>query len=250
MAPEPILSLSGIARSFGDLAVLRGVDLDVLTGEILGLIGPNGAGKTSLFNIISGFLEPDSGTLSFRGRNIRPLSPAERVHRGLVRSFQSSTIFPDLTVEENVALAVRSRKSSAYRWWRPRAALSEADQVALRLLADAGLEDDRRRLARDLSHGTNRLLDVVMALALEPALLLLDEPTAGLSKAEAERLTALLRRRRGSMTMIMIAHDLDIVFSFCDRIAVLDLGHMIAIDTPAAIRANPRVQAAYLGQSA
>jgi branched-chain amino acid transport system ATP-binding protein len=246
---EQILGVEHVSKSFGELLVLTDASFDVKVGETFGLIGPNGAGKTTLFNIITGFVLPDQGSVRFRGRDVSRLKPIARARAGLVRSFQKSMIFSNLSVRENVALAVRARRGFGTGWWGTGKLTREADVEAEQILDRAGLL--RRALNRvgSLSYGEERMVDILVSLALEPALLLLDEPTAGLAKEESERLLSLVRYHDAGTSVVLIAHDLDVVFSSCDRIAVLDLGRMLAVDTPAAIRSHEGVQRAYLGMA-
>ena len=247
---SPILSVEGISKSFGELRVLTDVTFDVQPGETLGLIGPNGAGKTTVFNVITGFLRPDGGTVRFRDQALGHLEPAARVRAGLVRSFQKSMIFPALSVRENIALAVRARRGIGTGWWGKGNVAKAADVEAEQILDRAGLLRDASEPVGRLSYGEERMVDILISLAMQPALLLLDEPTAGMAKEEGERLLSLVRHHDASTSVILIAHDLDIVFSTCDRIAVLDLGRLLAVDTPAAIRSHEGVQRAYLGAAA
>lgn len=242
-----MLSVENVGKAFGGLRVLDDVSFDVAPGEAVGLIGPNGAGKTTLFNVITGFLTPSHGTVHFAGTDITRSRPNSRVGAGLVRTFQKSMVFPDLSVRENIALAVRARAGAGYRWRSSRAALAEANDAADALLASAKLDDRGDDRVCNLSYGDQRVVDVLISLAMEPKLLLLDEPTAGLAKEEGERLIALVRGNNRCTAIVLIAHDLDIVFGVCDRVAVLDLGRLIAFDTPAGIRAHAGARAAYLG---
>ncbi len=244
------LQLRGIGRAFNGVPVLEHIDLDVAPGAMLGLIGPNGAGKTTLFNILSGFVSSDSGSLRLDGQDIARMSPRARSRGGVVRTFQNSLIFPSLAVRDNVAMALCAATGTGYRWWGGQSARLAADMQARVLLGQSGLAARVDALAADLSYGEQRLLDVVIALAQTPRVLLLDEPTAGLSQAEAQQVLALVSEHRADASVVLISHDIDIVFGVCERVAVLDLGRLIAIDTPAAIRADARVLSAYLGMPA
>ncbi len=246
---ETVLRVDNIAKSFGGLKVLTDVSLTVRRGELMGLIGPNGAGKTTLFNIITGFLKPDHGTIAYCGKDVTRLKPYQRVRNGIVRTFQKSMVFPDLTVLENLAMAVRST-DGAYRWLGSSAVLRRSDEKAMQLLTQAGMQRHAQKPVCALSYGEQRIIDVLISLAMEPKLLLLDEPTAGLAKEEGEHLISLIQSLGEERSIILVAHDIDIVFSVCDRVAVLDLGRLIACDTPAAIRMHEGAQAAYLGQRA
>ncbi|MBR1219795.1 ABC transporter ATP-binding protein [Bradyrhizobium sp. U87765 SZCCT0131] len=242
-----MLTVDHIGKSFGGLRVLSDVTFDVNEGEVVGLIGPNGAGKTTLFNVITGFLTPNHGTVMFDGRDITRLAPNARVRAGLVRTFQKSMVFPDLSLRENIALAVRARNSAGYRLRPAARELAEADATADALLARARLGERAGDKVCNLSYGDQRIVDVLISLAMAPRLLLLDEPTAGLAREEGERLIEIVRQHDSRTAIVLIAHDLDIVFGTSNRVAVLDLGRMIAFDTPAAIRAHAGARAAYLG---
>ena len=245
----PALAIEGVAKSFGGLKVLSDVSVTLGQGECLGLIGPNGAGKTTLFNIVTGFLFPDQGRVALGGEDITRAKPDVRVHAGLVRTFQKSMAFPELSVRENLALAARSRTGEGYGWFGSRKAVAAADEAADELLTRAQLRDRADLPVAGLSYGEQRIVDVLVSLAMRPRVLLLDEPTAGLSRAEGEHLIEVVRTLGEDLSTILIAHDLDIVFGVCDRVAVLDLGRLIACDTPDAIKAHEGAQAAYLGAS-
>lgn len=244
---RPVLAVEGVCKAFGALRVLSDISFDVREGETLGLIGPNGAGKTTLFNVLTGFLHADSGSVRYLGNDITGVHPRRRVRDGLVRTFQKSVIFPELSVRENIALAARGAAGTGCRWWGSAAALQAADRHAEELVRRAGLGHRCDVQVKTLSYGEQRIADVLVSLALAPRVLLLDEPTAGLAKAEAERLFEIIRHHDERASVILIAHDLDIVFGTCDRIAVLNLGELLAVDTPHAIRAHEGVRAAYLG---
>ncbi|NYZ11288.1 ABC transporter ATP-binding protein [Azospirillum sp. RWY-5-1] len=241
------LSLHGVRKSFGSYTAVDDVTLDVLQGELLGLIGPNGAGKTTLFNIVTGFVRPDVGRVVFEGADVTRLKPDQRVRRGLVRTFQKSMVFPELSAEENIAMAARARQGSGYAWWRPAERAAEALAEGSRLLRAIGLERRGALPVGALSHGEQRMVDILVSLALRPRLLLMDEPTAGLTREETARVMDLVRAHDRSTTVVLIAHDLDVVFSLCERIAVLNLGALLAVGSPEEIRANPEVRTAYLG---
>ncbi|MGR9202246.1 ABC transporter ATP-binding protein [Rhizobium leguminosarum] len=245
---DPILAIENVGKAFGALKVLTDVNLTVNAGEFVGLIGPNGAGKTTLFNVVTGFLTPSHGKISFAGGDITHAKPHQRVRAGIVRTFQKSMVFPDLTVLENLALAIRALEHG-YGWWRSAKQIALADAQALDVLGRVGMQSHAYKAVSSLSYGEQRIVDVLVSLAMKPRMLLLDEPTAGLSKAEGDHLIEVIRATGTGTSIILVAHDLDIVFSVCDRVAVLDLGKMIACDTPAAIRAHEGAQAAYLGKN-
>ena len=242
-----LLELSGINKSFGAFRALTDVSFEVREGETLGLIGPNGAGKTTLFNIITGFQRPDTGGLRYAGEAIDHLPPERRVRQGLVRTFQKPMAFPELSLRENIALAARRHAGIGLRWPGGRHAQAAAAEKADRLILESGLARSGDERLSDLSYGEQRIVDTLISLALEPRLLLLDEPTAGLTQAEAERLLRIVRRQSARTSIVLIAHDMDVVFGCCDRIAVLDLGRLLCCDTPEAVRADASVRAAYLG---
>ncbi|MBU4612314.1 ABC transporter ATP-binding protein [Achromobacter sp. GG226] len=243
----PVLRLEHVGKQFGATPVLHDVDCAVAAGETLGLIGPNGAGKTTLFNIVTGFVTPSSGRVLLGARDLAGQDPAARARLGLVRTFQKSLTFAALSVRRNLALAALAHAGDGYRWWGGRAALRRAEAQADALLADLPLAVRANVPVADLSYGEQRIVDILIALAQAPRILLLDEPTAGLSTAESEQVLALVRERRGDAAVVLIAHDLDVVFRECDRVAVLDLGRLIALGTPQAVRDDPAVHAAYLG---
>jgi branched-chain amino acid transport system ATP-binding protein len=249
-ATTPILSLSHISKRFDGLQVLEGVSLDVYSGETLGLIGPNGAGKTTLFNIVSGILEASSGTVTFDGQPINHLSPAARARRGMVRTFQKSLVFPELTVLGNLSMAILARRKEGYRWRGGKAVQQQADLEAQRLLQNTTLAAHSNKPASTLSYGEQRILDILLALAQKPRLLLLDEPSAGLSAQESEALFQLLHQQHAQTAIILIAHDIDIIFRESERIAVLNLGRLLIIDRPDIVRADEGARMAYLGELA
>ena len=243
----PILELRGIGKRFGAFRALDGIDLVVRPGETLGLIGPNGAGKTTLFNVVTGFLPPDQGSVHFGGRALHRMTPARRVRLGLVRTFQKAMVFPALSLHESIALAARQSAGIGLRWFGAARARAAAAARADALIAGAGLERHRNRPVGTLAYGEQRMADVLLSLALQPRLLLLDEPTAGLAAAEAEQLLDTVARHAPDAATVLIAHDIDVVFARSDRIAVLDYGRLLCCDTPHAVRTDPAVLAAYLG---
>lgn len=247
MSVRPLLEIDNVSKAFGALRASDHLSLDVMAGELHALIGPNGAGKTTLIGQISGAIEPDSGRIRFDGLDLARVPPARRPHLGLVRSFQITSIFPDYTVLDNVALAVQARQGQIFRFWRPAKADRAEREAALGFLADAGLGELADRPAHALAHGQQRQLEIAMALAMKPKLLLLDEPMAGMGPEESRFIVDLLKRLKGQVTILLVEHDMDAVFALADRVSVLVYGHVIATGEPDAIRANEEVQQAYLG---
>ena len=245
-----LLALEGLVKRFGGLAATDGVDLRVGQGEIHALIGPNGAGKTTLVHQISGVLAPDAGSVRFAGDDVTRLSMHERVHRGLARSYQVTSIFRRLTVLENVVLAVQAGAGSSLRFWRPARAEDQLEEIARAVLRRVGLDQRADAAAGSLAHGEQRQLEVGLSLATKPRLLLLDEPMAGMGAEESARMVELIAGLKAHVTLLLIEHDMDAVFRLADRISVLVSGRVIASGTPQEIRANTEVQRAYLGDQA
>lgn len=244
---QAILELRGLVKRYGGLAATDHLDLAIQRGEIHAIIGPNGAGKTTLIHQISGAIAPDRGSILFEGRDITSLSMHERVACGLARSYQITNVFPGFSVLDNLALAVQARRGSSMRFWRPaiteQAMFEEAEAIAQRI----GLATRLTSLARNLSHGEQRKLELGLALATQPTMLLLDEPMAGMGHEESSELLPLIEALRPSVTMLLIEHDMDAVFRVADRISVLVAGRIIASGTPDDIRSNAEVKRAYLG---
>ena len=247
---EPLLAVRGLVRRFGGLVATDGVDLDVAEGETLAVIGPNGAGKTTLITQLSGDLTPDAGSIRFAGEDVTALPAAARSHRGLARSFQITSIFREFTALDNVALAVQAHAGHSFRFWRPAREERALREPAREMLARVGLAARADVVAGALAHGEQRQLEIAMALATRPRLLLLDEPVAGMGVDESQRMVQLLRSLRGAHTMVLVEHDMDAVFALADRISVMVYGRVIATGAPEAIRANPEVRRAYLGEDA
>lgn len=247
---EPMLAVEGLAKAFGALKATDDLSLSVAAGEIHALIGPNGAGKTTLVNQLSGELAPDHGRIVFEGADITRMPAHERPHAGLVRSFQITSVFPEFTTLENVALAAQSTAGHSFRFFAPVARDRGLNDIALAALEQVGLGAEAGRPAHALSHGQQRRLELAMALALKPRLLLLDEPMAGMGPDESAFVVEVLGKLRGDVTMLLIEHDMDAVFALADRITVLVYGRAIATGTPTEIRGNPAVREAYLGEEA
>ena len=245
----PLLETRGLGRSFGALRAVADVSLAVQPGELRAVIGPNGAGKTTLFHLISGLVTPTSGRVLFRGEDVTELASPARCRRGISRTFQITSIFPELSVLENVRVAVQLKTGDNFRLLGGRAVLEASERRARESLAALGLLDRAGEPASTLPHGDQRLLEIAMAVAQEPALLLLDEPTQGLSPEDTTATVAVIRHiaRARKLTIVLVEHDMDVVFDLADRISVLHFGQLIADGTSEEIRANADVQKAYLG---
>ncbi|MEJ7668814.1 MAG: ABC transporter ATP-binding protein [Casimicrobiaceae bacterium] len=243
-----LLAVSGLTKRFGGLTATDGVDLTVEAGEVHAVIGPNGAGKTTLINQLSGELVPDAGSIHLDGRDITAEPVYRRALMGLGRSYQITSVFPEFSVLINVVLAAQAHAGHSFSFWRPVVAETGLTDRALSALAQAGLEAKAKVSVSALAHGERRQLEIAMTLATQPQLLLLDEPMAGMSLAESERLVQLLASFKDRYGILLVEHDMDAVFKLADRISVLVYGRVIACGDPAAIRANPEVRAAYLGE--
>ena len=245
---ESLLQVRNLFKRFGGLVATDDVSLDIAAGEVHALIGPNGAGKTTLLAQLSGQLASDAGQVLLAGRDITRLPMARRVHLGMARSFQITSVLGELTAADNVALAVQACHGHSFRFWRPAAADATLRAPANDILEQVGLASVGTVLAASLSHGEQRQLEIAMALASNPRLMLLDEPTAGMAPQESAQMVAFLQRIKGERAVLLIEHDMDAVFALADRITVLVDGHVIATGTPQAIRGNPEVRRAYLGE--
>ena len=244
---DTILSVDGLCKRFGGLQVTNELALAVRRNEFHALIGPNGAGKTTLIHQLHGVLMPDAGSIHFDGVPVTREPVHRRALLGIARSFQISSVVLEFTALENVALAVQARQGHSFRFWQCAAQDETLTTPALDALRLAGLDGRADALASNLSHGEKRQLEIAIALAMKPKLLLLDEPMAGMGHNESRKLVDLLVRLKGRYTVVMVEHDMDAVFSLADRLSVLVAGSVIATGSPAAIRANEAVQAAYLG---
>ena len=247
-----LLEVENLSRHFGSLVAVRNVSMSVKAGDLRAVIGPNGAGKTTFFNLISGFLTPTSGRILFGNEDITRLLPARRVWRGIARTFQVTEVFPELSVRENLRIAVEAAAGYRLRPWISRDADAAITARVTELCDMGGLGDNEDRAVGELSHGDQRATEIMMALALKPRLLLLDEPTAGMGDQETYVITRLIRdlHRDHKLAIILIEHDMRVVFHLADRIMVLAEGAMLAEGVPEEIAANEAVQAAYLGKTA
>jgi branched-chain amino acid transport system ATP-binding protein len=247
----PLLALEAVSRDFGRLRAVREVSFAMDPGELRAVIGPNGAGKTTFFNLISGFFPVTAGRIRFDGEDITALKATTRVARGIVRTFQITEIFPDLSVLENLRIGVETQAGLNARPWISRATRTERDRRVEELLETVGLAGKAQRTVGELAHGDQRVVEVAMALSMKPRLLMLDEPTAGMGDAETEHMVALVRRlhREQGLSILFIEHDMNIVFEIAERITVLDQGAKLAEGTAAEISADPKVRAAYLGEA-
>jgi branched-chain amino acid transport system ATP-binding protein len=242
-----ILATSDLTREFRGFVAVNGVNLSVRAGTIHALIGPNGAGKTTCFNLLTKFLQPTRGTIRFKGRDITGMEPALVARLGLVRSFQISAVFAHLSTLENVRIALQRARGGSFDFWRSETMLHEYDDQALALLDDVGLSDYADVPAGQLSYGRKRALEIATTLALEPEMMLLDEPTAGMAHDDVDRIVALIGRVRQGRTILMVEHNLSVVEGLCDTITVLARGQILAEGDYATVSANPEVIAAYLG---
>jgi branched-chain amino acid transport system ATP-binding protein len=247
--PIPALSLSDLSKIFGGLRAVDRVALSVNPGERRALIGPNGAGKTTLFNLISGDLQPTGGRITLFGRDVTTLPPNRRAALGVARTYQITNLFPSLTVLENLLLAVQALQRTKLMLLRPISAYPELYARARDMLDAVGLGSKEGEVVKNLSHGEQRQMEIAMALAGRPRLLLLDEPAAGLSPAESRMMIALLKRLDAGITLIVIEHDMDVAFALTDRVTVLHNGCVIADGTGDEVRANPLVREIYLGSA-
>jgi branched-chain amino acid transport system ATP-binding protein len=241
------LEARGLTKTFGGFAAVRNVDLSVRRGAIHALIGPNGAGKTTFFNLLTKTLQPTEGTILFEGADISRLRTADVARLGLVRSFQISAIFPQLTVLENVRVALQSSYGRAFQFWRSLKAVEPLNQRVMDLLQQVGLADSAQTRASDLPYGKRRAMEIATTLALDPKVMLLDEPTAGMGHEDVEPITDLIRRAAQGRTVVIVEHNLSVVSTLCDRITVLQHGSILTEGTYQEVSANPAVIEAYMG---
>jgi branched-chain amino acid transport system ATP-binding protein len=245
---EAILEIEGLTKRFGGVLASDGISLALPRGELHALIGPNGAGKTTLIGQLTGEIAPDEGRIRFDARDVTALPVYRRSQLGLARSFQIASLFPEFTALDNVALAVQAHAGHSFRFWRDARRERELREQARDALIRAGLVARADVAVSDLSHGERRQLEIAMALATRPRMLLLDEPMAGMGPEESTRLVEMLRQLKGGITILLVEHDMDAVFALADRISVLVYGRIIASGEPAAIRADAAVREAYLGE--
>lgn len=243
------LQTRNLIKKFGGFVATSDVSLNVAEGARHALIGPNGAGKTTLINLLTGFLAPTSGTVILNGEEVTDMAQHVRVKQGLVRTFQINQLFPEMTVLESVTMAVCERQGLGARWWRPIGAFADAVDEAAQLLISLQLLDAAFEQTRNLAYGRQRLIEIALALAAKPRVLLLDEPAAGVPTSESRELFEIIARLPRDVTILLIEHDMDLVFRFAERISVLVNGTLLVEDTPDAIASNPRVKEVYLGEA-
>jgi len=245
-----LLEAAGLVKKFGALLAVDGLSLEVRPGEIHAMIGPNGAGKTTAIAQLSGEMKPDAGTVRFAGRDVTALGADARARLGLARSFQITSLFRGFTAEDNVAMAIQGQDGHSFRFWRNARRDPALRAPARAMLDSVGLADRANVRAGNLAHGEQRQLELAMALATKPQVMLLDEPMAGLGPDESTRMISLLAELRGKVSMLLVEHDMDAVFALADRVSVLVSGRVIASGAPEAIRADTAVREAYLGSAA
>jgi branched-chain amino acid transport system ATP-binding protein len=244
---QPILHVENLTKRFGGLAAINNVSLDVQPGELVAIIGPNGAGKTTLINLITGVYEANDGRIFFQQEDVTRLPVHTRSLRGLARSFQITSIFPDLTVLENVAIAAQAHSGHSYRFWKPLVRERTLFQACLGVLSDLSMTEKAYQRASMLAHGEKRVLEIAMALVTNPKMLLLDEPMAGLGLEESREMIRFVSAMKRRSTILLIEHDMEAVFALADRIFVLASGAIVASGAPEKIKVDPNVKLAYLG---
>jgi ABC-type branched-subunit amino acid transport system ATPase component len=243
-----VLSAKNLNKKFGSLVVAQDIELELPRGERYALIGPNGAGKTTLINLLTGMLRPDSGQIFLGGEEITALKPHRRVQRGLARTFQINTLFPQLTALESVTLAVLERENGSRVWWKSLPAYGAAIDEAFSILKSLNLDSKANHFTRELAYGQQRLLEIALALATRPKVLLLDEPAAGVPKGESAELFSVIAGLSQDLTVLFIEHDMEVVFRFASRILVMVGGRILVQGTPAEISRDGRVREVYLGR--
>jgi branched-chain amino acid transport system ATP-binding protein len=247
MRDEVILETEDLTKEFAGFVAVNGVNLRVARGTIHALIGPNGAGKTTFFNLLTKFLDPTRGRISFKGRDITALAPADVARLGVVRSFQISAVFPHLSVLENVRIALQHSRGGSFDFWRSKKVLDSLNDRALALIADVGLSAFAHATAVELPYGRKRALEIATTLALDPEMLLLDEPTAGMGHEDIDRVSALIKSVSANRTILMVEHNLSVVASLSDKITVLTRGRILAEGDYETVSNNPEVREAYMG---
>ena len=249
MATDVILETRGLRKEFNGFVAVNGVNLKVRRGQIHALIGANGAGKTTCFNLLTQFLKPTAGSIHFDGEDITGTPPQDLVERGLVRSFQISSVFPNLSVLENVRMGLQRSLGLTYRFWRHQKALDRLNGQAMRALDEVGLADQADVRAGELPYGRKRALELATTLAVEPKVMLLDEPTQGMGHEDVSRVTALIKKVATGRTVLMVEHNMKVVSGICDRITVMQRGEILAEGSYEEVAADPRVRDSYMGQS-
>lgn len=244
---DPVLDVIDLNKSFGAVVASDALTFSVKRGEIHALIGPNGAGKTTAINQLSGELKPDSGRVRFNGQDITPMPTYRRAQLGLQRSYQITSLFPDFTAEDNVAMAIQAQQGHSFHFWARAQSDATLRQPARRTLRRVGLEDRANRKVTDLAHGEQRQLELAMVLASDPIMLLLDEPMAGMGQSESLAMMEILRPLKGEVGILLVEHDMDVVFALADVISVMVKGTVLMSGTPEQVRANADVRKAYLG---
>jgi len=247
MSADIILETEDLTKEFAGFVAVNGVSLRVARGTIHALIGPNGAGKTTCFNLLTKFLPPTRGRIAFKGRDITALPPTEIARLGLVRSFQISAVFPHLTLRENVRIALQRKRGGSFDFWRSKRVLDALDDLAMALLADVGLAEFADLTAVELPYGRKRALELATTIAVDPEMLLLDEPTAGMGHEDIDRIAALIKSVAANRTVLMVEHNLSVVSTLSDRITVLTRGRVLAEGDYATVSENPDVREAYMG---
>ncbi|WP_026619973.1 ABC transporter ATP-binding protein [Ensifer sp. WSM1721] len=246
-APRVVLSARGLRRDFGGFTAVKDVDLDVHHARVHALIGPNGAGKTTVFNLLTKFLPPTRGTITFLGEDITKMAPDKVARMGLVRSFQISAVFPHLSVLDNVRVALQRPNRLAIQFWRPLSALDRLNAKADQLIRSVGLEKERNAVAADLSYGRKRVLEIATTLALDPKVLLLDEPMAGMGHEDVGMVAEIIREVARERAVLMVEHNLSVVETLCHHVTVLQRGEILAEGDYASVAEDPRVRTAYMG---
>ena len=242
-----MLEVKGLSKSFGGIHAVQDINFTVPKGQIVSLIGPNGAGKTTCFNLLTKFLEPSHGNIFFDGQEITRDKPAEIARKGIIRSFQISAVFPQLTVIDNVRIALQRATGTSYHFWRSDSSLRHLDDRAMELLAEVDLADFASQMTVNLPYGRKRALEIATTLAMEPSLMLLDEPTQGMGHEDVDRVTQLIKQVSAGRTILMVEHNMKVVSSIADRITVLARGAVLAEGDYAAVSNNPDVMEAYMG---